>query len=183
MTSQARIDLTAQLADFDEVMEARDEICPSGAGRPARRRGAACIRGAVLLLAAAFEAYVEDVFNLAVDLLLSDHPHDQRKQLKKNTSGRLNNAEPFKVNMMFFHIGVPWIMGHTKLRWQKFNNDSVQSTLKELVLARNTIAHGKPKIVRKPTAVKWRSFVDRLADKIDEVVADRVEKATGIRPW
>ncbi len=136
-----------------------------------------------MLLAAAFEAYVEDVYDLAVDRIFVAATPEQRKALKKQTSGRLNNADVDKVNFLFFHVGIPWIMGHRKMHWQKFGNDAVQKTLKRLVETRNSNAHGKPKAVRKPTAVAWRGFVARLADRIDEVVADRVEEKTSVRPW
>ncbi|MDO9099762.1 MAG: HEPN domain-containing protein [Caldisericota bacterium] len=183
MSSVARQNLEAQLADFDELMAARDAICSTGAGRPARRQGAAVIRGGVLLLSAAFEGYVEDVFDLAADLILAGYPHSVRKQFKKDTSGRLNNADVRKVNMLFFNIGIPWIMGHPKLHWRKFTNKSVQDTLNALIGARNSNAHGKPRSVRKTRARFWRNFIARLGDKLDEIVSDEVASVTGSRPW
>lgn len=183
MPSTARQDLAEHLADFDELIRARDAICPDGAGRPAKRQGAAAIRGSVLLLAAAFESYVEDVFDLGIDKLFSEPRPNRNKQLKKNTSGTFSNANVFKVNMLFFNIGIPWIMYNPKLHWQKFTNKSVETTLNALILARNHIAHGKPYTVRKPTALKWRNFIERLADKIDNIVADHVEKTMRARPW
>ena len=183
MPSNARTSLDKQLRDFDELIHARDTICPNGAGRPAQRQGAAIIRAGVLILSAAFEAYAEDVYEEAVDLVYVQWPESKRKELKKDTSQKMNNASVYKLNNLFIHIGVPWIMDSQKLRWQKFSNSSVQDTLGQLISARNKIAHGRPKTVQKPTAKKWRNFVSKLADKIDLVVADRVEEVTGSRPW
>ena len=60
MSSPAFKTLITRLADFDELMEARDAIVPVRPGRPAQRKGRAIIHAAVVLLAAAFEAFVED---------------------------------------------------------------------------------------------------------------------------
>jgi len=50
MPSQHLSDFKAKLLDFDEIISARDSICPSGAGKPAQRKGAAVIRGGVVHL-------------------------------------------------------------------------------------------------------------------------------------
>ncbi|PQO28112.1 HEPN domain-containing protein [Blastopirellula marina] len=183
MSSQARTELTRRLKDFDEIMIARDIICPKDAGRPAQQQGAALIRSAVVMLAAAFEGYIEDVFDAAVDLIHANESEADRKSLKKDTSGSLNNASVFKVNRLFFNLGLPWIMQHQNVRWQNFTNAKVQETLGKLVTARNSIAHGGSKSVSKPTANKWKGCVERLADRIDGIVADHVESQTGNRPW
>ena len=183
MPSTARTELTRRLNDFEEAMLARDAICPTTAGRPERRQGAAVIRAAVVLLSAAFEAYVEDVFDAAVDLIYTTADPADIKAFKKDTSGSLNNASVFKVNRLFFNLGIPWIMQHTNVRWQKFSNSKVQETLGDIITARNKIAHGANKSVRKPTALKWKGCIERLADRIDAIVADKVEIETGTRPW
>ncbi len=183
MSSQARKELTRRLKDFDEIMTARDAICPANAGRPAQKQGAAVVRSAVVMLAAAFEGYIEDVFDAAVDLIYANESKPDRKSLKKDTSGSLNNASVFKVNRLFFNLGIPWIMQHQNVRWQKFTNAKVQETLGKLVTARNSIAHGGNKAVSKPTAVKWKGCVEKLSDRIDSIVANHVKAQTGCRPW
>ncbi|WP_146444155.1 HEPN domain-containing protein [Botrimarina colliarenosi] len=183
MSSQARTDLTRRLKDFDEIMTARDTVCPANAGRPAQKKGAALIRSAVVMLAASFEGYIEEVFDAAVDLIHANETEADRKTLKKDTSGSLNNASVFKVNRLFFNLGLPWIMQHRDVRWQKFTNAKVQETLGKLVTARNSIAHGGSKTVSKLTAKKWKGCVERLADRIDVIVSDHVQSQTGNRPW
>lgn len=183
MPSQARVALDEQIKDFDELMQARDTICPDGAGRPAKRQGAAIIRASVLMLAAAFEAYAEDVYEEAVDLIYANKTAAKRQALKGDTSQKMNNATIYKLNNLFIHLGISWIMDHPRICWQKFSNASVQDTLGALMAARNRNAHGRPKGVRKPTAVKWRYFSLKLADRIDLVVAERVDEVPGNRPW
>ena len=183
MPSEALIHLQTRLTDVDEVLLARDAICAPGVGRPAQRRGAAVLRSAAVLLSAAFEGYMETLYNAAVDLLFAAYPVADRNALKNSTSERNHNANVFKVNALYFNIGIPWVMHHPNIHWRKFPNDRVRETLNELSTARNQIAHGQLATVRKPTARKWRDFVGRLATRLDEIVADKVEADTGVRPW
>jgi hypothetical protein len=71
MPSQALVALKSRLRDVDEILAARDAICPAGAGRPAQRKGAAVLAGGTVLLAAVFEGYVEHLYELSVDILLN----------------------------------------------------------------------------------------------------------------
>lgn len=183
MPSHHLADFKKKLNDFDEIISARDAICPSGAGRPAKRKGAAVVRGAVVLLAAAFEAYVEDVFDEIVDKIYSAQSDADRKALKKETSGRLNNASVWKINLLYASVGHPWIMRDISFRWQKFTNKSVQKTLDEIIEARNKIAHRGVFTVRRDRAIKWRNFLDRLTDKFDDRAKSIIQDQTGAAPW
>lgn len=183
MASPALTTLKKRLREVDEVVEARDRISPTGAGRPAQRRGAAVVRAGTMLLAALFEGYVEDVYDCAVDLVYAAYSKSERTNLKNDTSGQMHNASPFKVNRLFFNLGIPWVMSSASLRWQKYPNDKVQKMLQSLVTARNKIAHGKTHTVRRETLVSWRAQIERLAERLDVVVADYVEAQTGNRPW
>lgn len=183
MPSQARIELDRRLDDFDEIIDARDAICPTGAGRPAQRRGTAVVRAGVVMISAAFEAYIEDVYDCAVDYIYQSATDSDRRSLKSDTSEKLNNASVFKINRLFFNIGIPWIMKHQYIRWQKFSNSKVQETLGKMISARNSIAHGGKTTVRKNTAVKWKKFTQKLADRIDLIVAERIEAEIGNKPW
>lgn len=183
MPSQHLADFKMKLLDFDEIISARDAICPAGAGKPAQRKGAAVIRGGVVLLSAAFEAYVEDVFDQAIDTLYSAQPESDRKALKKETSGKLNNASSWKVNLLYATIGLPWIMSDPTFHWQKFTNASVQKTLDDVITARNRIAHRGSFTVRRDTAVKWRGFLEKLTERFDCRIRDYLLQRTGATPW
>ena len=78
MPSQHRIELDTRLKDFDELMLARDLVCPDGRGRDRERQGAAILRSGVVLLSAAFEAYVEEVYDEAVDLVFAHATQGER---------------------------------------------------------------------------------------------------------
>lgn len=182
MPSDANNKLKKRLIEIDEVISARDAICPAGAGKPALRKGGAVLNAGTTLLAAVFEGFVEELYEKSLDLL---HPTltAEVKELKKHTSEKNNNANNHQVNNLFFYVGIPWIMMSSKIRWKKFSNKTVRETLANLSTARNKIAHGGSHSVTKKQLVFWRQFIERLAEKLDIVVADHIEKETGVRPW
>ena len=183
MPSKPREELDTRLKDFDELMLARDLVCPDGRGRSQERQGAAILRSSVVLLSAAFEAYVEEVYDEAVDLVFAQVTQGERNTLKNDTSGNLHNATTSKVNRLFFNLGIPWIMHHRRVRWQKFSNESVREDLNRIVKTRNAVAHGESPYIRKATVIRWKGVIERLADRIDAIVAGHVEEQTGARPW
>jgi hypothetical protein len=182
MPSPANAKLKLRLLEISEVISARDAICPAGAGKPAKAKGAAVIRAGTTLLSAVFEAFVEELYEKSLDIL---HPSlvSEVKELKKHTSEKNNNANNHQVNNLFFYVGIPWIMLSAKVRWRKFSNSKVRETLGKLSNARNKIAHGGSHSVTKKQLVAWKDFISRLADRLDLVVADHIEKQTGMRPW
>jgi hypothetical protein len=183
MPSQALIDLKTRLRDVDEILAARDAICPAGAGRPAQRKGAAVLAGGTVLLAAVFEGYVEDLYELSVDKLFAAFPAADRKNLKNYTSEKNHNANVHQVNNLFFYLGMPWVMANPALHWQKFTNAKVQERLGKLSKARNELAHGKHHTVTKPNLVAWREFIERLAEKLDALTFQHIQAQTGAAPW
>ena len=126
---------------------------------------------------------LEEIYELAVDELYQSIPEVDRKELKSHTSQKNNNANVHQVNTLFFYLGIPWVMSHQKLRWKKCSNSKVQEKLRNLSKARNQLAHGGSRIVRKQTLVAWRDFSERLANKLDEITADHIEEKLGNRPW
>lgn len=141
--SPARTNLKRRLGDVQEIISARDSICTPGRGRPAQRMGAAVIRGGIILLSAAFEAYTEELFCLAVDQLYATVSAADREQLKKSVTDQLQNATSFKVNRAFFSCGIAWLMHSQIICWPKMTNEKARITLDELISTRNHIAHGE----------------------------------------
>lgn len=182
MPSDANVKLKKRLREIDELIAARDAICPAGAGKPTMQQGAAVIKAGATLLAAVFEAFVEELYEKSLDLLHPSRPADV-KELKKYTSEKNNNSNNHQVNNLFFYAGIPWIMQSPKIRWQKFSNKRIRETLQHLATARNSVAHGGSHSITKKKLVFWRAFIERLADRLDVVVADHIEKQTATRPW
>jgi hypothetical protein len=72
------------------------------------------LRAGTVMIAAALEAYMEDIFEAGVDLVFAAATADERESFKKNTSERLNNASVFKVNLLDFNLGIPWVIALEK---------------------------------------------------------------------
>ena len=183
MASTALRNLKQRLEEVDEIISARDAICPPGRGRPQARQGAAVLAGGTVLLAAVFEGYVEDLFDASVDLLFADVDLEDRKELKRNTSRRNNNASVQQVNALFFYLGMPWVMQSPYMRWGKFSNAVVRERLDTLSKARNKIVHGVRYRVQKRSLVAWRRLIERLAEQLDNLTGQHIAERTSLRPW
>jgi hypothetical protein len=83
MASEARKDLLLRLKDVDEIYEAHKSLTGGEAGKPPRGQGAALTRAGVVLLAAALEAFVEDLFKEAASFILASNTEEERQDLFK----------------------------------------------------------------------------------------------------
>lgn len=182
MPSQALDELRDALKDVDEIVAAHRALTGGTPGRPQKKQGAAITRGGVVLLAATVEAFVEDLFDEAVDKIFAGRPDAQRNDLKSKTSGNFANATTYKIDSLFFAVGVPWIT--ERIRWQKFSNASFTTSLNGLIKSRNAIAHGdRPRPgIRLRQLRAWRTMVEKFAVRLEALVADEIEQATGTRP-
>jgi len=181
MPSQARLDLDARLGDVDELIKAHGLITGGGVGRPAQRQGAAVTRAGVVLLAAAMEGFVEDLYEEAAKILWPNVSAADRKALFDDTSRRLNNADVRKTELLYFNIGLPWVLGH--IRWQKFPNATFKKSLDELVTKRNQIAHGnKQGTAQLGQLRRWKNMVTVYSSRLEAVVAGHIETVTGSAP-
>jgi hypothetical protein len=178
--SFAKKNLLRRLRDVDEIVTAHFVLTGGHRGRPALRQGAALTRAGVVLLAAAMEAFVEDLFEESARLLMPTRTADELNQLFENTSKRLNVADVHKTNLLYFNLGIQWVL--ERIRWQKFSNKSFQKTLNKLVETRNQIAHGSQPGVRLQSLRKWRGFVLRYSQKLEEAMSARIRSVTGSPP-
>jgi len=181
MASSARKALRAALADVDALIADHAIVTGGGRGKPAGGRGRELTRAAVVLLAGAVEGFVEDLFNATVDLIHAHRPAAQLKKFKKETSGRLNNADSAKTNALFAQVGLPWVL--EGVRWQKFSNDSFIEWLDSLVTMRNKIAHGRaPKRALLVEVKAWRKMTEKYADRLERILAAHIQSVTGSKP-
>jgi hypothetical protein len=141
MSSDALQELETRLRDVDELIGAHAALTGGQPGRPAQRQGAAITRAGVVLLSAATEAFVEDLFEEAARLVFNGMPAANIDKLFKNTSKRLNNADVHKTEMLYFDLGLLWAI--RGISWRKFTNDTLRADLNKLIEARNGIAHGR----------------------------------------
>jgi hypothetical protein len=182
MPSNAREELHRALADVKQVIDAHGALTGGGVGRPGQKLGAPVTRAGVVLLVAATEAFVEDLFREAVDLIWPTHPN--RVAFIEATVGVRAFANPsvHKTNMLFFNLGIPWALD--SIRWQKRTNKSFVDSLTLLIKRRNEIAHGaRPRVsVQLRQLRAWQRMVELYAARLEGLVADRIETVTGTRP-
>lgn len=132
-------------------------------------------RAAVVMLAAHFEGYLEDVFREAFLALPGglDPAH---------VVSRFSNPSPTNINKLFSVIGMT--KPTTSVRWQGASNESVLRNLNGLVETRHRIAHGVLGVpVYKQEVERYRRYVEGFSRRFDGLVGDRIEQATGARPW
>jgi len=180
MPSSSRSNLRKRLKDVDEIVFAHLIITGGQRGRPPLGRGAALTRAGIVLLTSIMEAFVEDIFEESAKLLLHGRTSRQTKELFEATSKRLNVADYYKTNLLFFNLGIPWTL--EQVRWQKFSNKSFRKTLNKLVDYRNKIAHGSQPPVRIASLRKWRGFVLKYSEKLEEILSTVIEEKTGTPP-
>jgi hypothetical protein len=144
MSSKAYGLLQQNLSDVEEIIKAHENLTGGGKGKPAGGQGAALTRAGVVLLSAAMESFVEELFKEAAGILYSKMSPEKQKTLFKQTAGRLNNADELKTNLLYFNLGCPWVL--SKIRWPKFSNEAFIKSLKSLIESRGYIAHGDGQI-------------------------------------
>jgi hypothetical protein len=180
MPSNARSTLEQNLSDVEELIKAHEALTGGGKGKPSQGQGAALTRAGIVLLAAAMEAFVEDLFREAVDLLYPHMKPDRKKQLFDQTVERLNNADFTKTCLLYFNLGLSWALD--EVRWQKFSNQTFQKSLQKLITTRGQIAHGKRPKVQLKKLRDWRKMVLKYAEVLEVVVAKHLEASTGSVP-
>jgi hypothetical protein len=180
MPSTSLTELQTRLADVNELILAHTVVTGGGPGKPAKRQGAAITRAGVVLLAAAMEAFVEDLFVESGELVFAAVPPADRQKLYEQTSKKLNNADSNKTNLLYFNLGCPWILA--TIKWKKFSNPTFIARLNKLVENRNQIAHGKRPNVTLPQLRTWKKMLDGYAPRLEGAVAAHIEKMTGVKP-
>lgn len=178
MPSIAFQELQERLKDVNELVKAHRAL--TGVGRGRRYEGAAITRAGVVLLAAATEAYVEELFDESADLIFAAMNQDELTRFKKATSGRLNNANVYKIELLYFNLGCLFVLKN--IRWQKCSNDAFKKELNRFIDARHQIAHGKKPHLNLRSLLKWKDMIDNFAPRLQDRLRDHVEEMTGARP-
>ena len=151
--------------------------------KPGRGRVAqvdAINRASIVLLSAHLQGYVEELHREAATILLSSRVSDV-ECLIKITSSQFRNPTANAVTSLFNTIGINNIF--VAVKWQKARSDSIQRRLTDLIILRNKIAHGDLEYVTKERVVRSRKFIERLAEKLDEVIGVELEQLMKKKPW
>ena len=113
MSSRALEDLQRRLRDVEELMSAREKVVGTSRGR--KWTGGAIVRAGVVMLCAAAEAFVKDLFDEAAGLIFNMQD-EEFKEFRRHTNKRFANIQPFYIDMLYFNLGLPFVL--KDIKWQ-----------------------------------------------------------------
>lgn len=180
MPSSAMQTLLLSIKDVDEIISGHVALTGGGKGKPAKRQGQAITRSGVVLLCAAAEQFFEDLFKEAARLIYATATRDEMDRLFGATADKLNHPSLHAVTVMYFSIG----MNHPfhQIRWRKMKNDDFRRKYESFLQTRGQIAHGRRPTVRLQTLRSWKILIEKASEKLETIVAQHIEKATGNAP-
>lgn len=156
------------LADVSRVFDAL--VTDPGPGKP--KEVDAINRAAFVLLCSHLQGFVDDLHCETANIVLEGKVHNIDKTIKLI---KPRNANPHVevIETMFAGLGIYDLMHG--IRWQKCSNSTVRERLKKYIEDRNKIAHGAQMGISKDKVVKFKKYVETLADKLDESVARKIQ--------
>lgn len=173
-----------RLNDVDHLISAHERLTGRRRAKPTtqqQQEGAAITRAGIVLLCAAIEGFIEDIFEeVANSIAPASHTTRLENELFKPTTRKLNTPNSFNTNMLFANLGIWWLLD--EVRWQKFSPEDVRKWLAKVIETRGQIAHGKQPRVNLVTLRSWRQRAQHYAERIEAILADVIRKRTGANP-
>jgi hypothetical protein len=174
----------AVLNDVDELLRAHTLVTGGGPGAPpianGARVGSSLLRASTTLISAALQSEVEDTFKAALPLTFDHFNQDELDRYWLDCKG-WGNPNPHNIKTLFFRLGFSNALDG--LRWQKFNNASVITTLDRINQVRNRIAHGQPLTVdgqpfrlTRPVVGSWRAFAGQFITRFRPLIASQFDE-------
>ena len=141
------------------------------------------VKGGLVHLTAALEAYVEGLFETAVRALWPGWSSARYKKLFDSTTERFHNAHEDNTNRLFFNLGISWVVD--RVSWQGYGNARVKKLLADTYKDRGAIAHGGSlSKLSLPKLRQRRDLIARYATELDRIVAHEIAARTGgPAPW
>lgn len=186
MPSLARAALDAALVDVRANIDHAKTFTAGRVGAPAasagvKKPGRPFLRGAVVLLGAAVEAYSE---GLAAEVGSHTLTTQQMKDLK-NQIKFSHGASARHVHQLLATLGMPFALDD--ISWKGFPKGSARTLLDDIASARNKIAHGNAANAKTWVAdlERWYRLVPKTADSLDHLAGEHVKVAKGLAsaPW
>lgn len=171
------------LNDVDEILRAHTLVTGGGRGAPpianGARVGSSLLRASTTLISAAIQTEVEETFKVALPLTFDHFSQDELDRYWADCKG-WGNPNPHNVRTLFFRLGFSDALDG--LRWQKFTNQSVVTTLDTINQVRNRIAHGQPLTVNNqpfrltgPVVRSWRAFAGQFIHRFRPLIVSQYE--------
>jgi hypothetical protein len=177
--------MALSLTALDEVINARISLHGGGRGAPAKlgdgsREGLALNKACVVLLSAALQSYVEDVFLICSFKAFGRTLIDDELKNYQATWSRWGNPNPGNITTLFRRLGVDDILAG--LSWQKQSTAQVKNTLDAINQVRNCIAHGSDiKVNKKDFPLhlahirRWRNSCEQFGARFDDHAASKIK--------
>lgn len=206
MPSAARNNLSNRLADVDQLTEAHKAITKfkraeaaarkvgsgladiarivdalvSDPGRGKPKEVDAINRAAFVLLCSHLQGFIDDLHKETAGIVLAGKVLDVDKTIELI---KPRNANPHVeiIEKMFAGLGIYDVM--QAISWRNCTNKTVRDRLTGYIRERNKIAHGTQIGITKAKVVSFKSYVEILADNLDEIIAQKVSEITERRPW
>lgn len=172
MPSAARADLAVRLEAVDRIVEAH--------GLLGRRHRGALVNAAVVFLAAATEAFIEELYQEAAYRVFAGMSNREFSALFEQTSRRLHNASVVKIELLYFNLGMRWAL--RGLSWRGFSNETLRENWDDFFTTRNRVAHGARITVPLAALNRWRNMLERFVPIFEGKVATHIAKITQIPP-
>lgn len=196
MPSPARTTLNQNLTNITELRAAYTSLTGGGRGAPpianGQRQGAAVTRAGVVLLAASFEAFVEDLFEQCLPYIFPTLTQGQMDALISQSSRRMHNADCAKIEHLYEYASLPNCLDG--IQWQRFGNTALRRNINQFVHIRNCIAHGGALTVSKNNNAPfnlvhkklgdWRRMVENFAPRFEQKISNHIVAITrNAPPW
>lgn len=172
MPSAARDDFATRLDFVDRIIEAHS-LLP-------RRHHMALVNAGVVFLAAATEAFIEELYEEAAGLIFAGMTEKEFKALFKATSERFHTASVQNTEFLYFNLGMAWALNG--LSWRSFSNATLRKVWTEFFETRNRVAHGAHVPVTVAKLHRWRNMLERFVPLFEQKVATHVETMSKRRP-
>ena len=152
----------ARLEAVDRLAEARKELTG--------RFQVPLVNAGAVFLAAATEAFVEELYKEAVELVFPGMTAKEFKAFFAETAERFHAASIAKTELLYFHLGME--LAFKGLSFSGFTNDFLRSEWKEFLKARNRVAHGAHQIVSVRELNRWRKMLKGFVPVFESRVAN-----------
>ena len=132
-----------QLIYVDRLLQIRRELHGGNRGAPpiedGVRRGEELNKACIIMLSAALQAYVEDVFmDISCEII---GINEDKREIYKKSWERWGNPSPSNIISLFRRIGIENVLHG--LSWRSMSNKSLKENLDKINVIRNQIAHGR----------------------------------------
>ncbi|QJD17542.1 HEPN domain-containing protein [Paracoccus sanguinis] len=163
------------MSSVDEIIVARKTLHGGGKGAPIKledgsREGASLNKACVVLLSAATQAFVEDVFLECSKKAFGRNFNDKQLASYRATWSKWGNPSPSNIQSLFLRLGLDDVFDG--LQWQRHPTAAMKRKLDEINQVRNCIAHGAAlKIGGKPFNLSlsrissWRASLEQFGKK------------------